>query len=416
VPRLDADQLLYPLLLLSGGTLLAARLLVLLLRRLRSGRSRLTGAAYLAGRRLTGAPGVAAVLVVAAALSIGVLTFATAMTGTLRYTVDTKARIFVGSDAQVTLVRPVATLPPALRDGTTTVVVTDTVVPGTGHVDVLGVDPATFASAAAWDSRLGGSLADLVARLDAPAGADGTPAIVVGPLPNGFTLPLAASGGQVVRLPVHVVARPGAFPQQHGDALVVVPQAALPQGARDLSATEVWVRDWDAGKQAALAAAGVQIRFVTTVADVSRAPDLAAVTWTYGFFESLGALTGVIAIGGLLLYLATRQRSRALGYGLTRRMGLRRPAHALSVLLEVGAGLLAGYVVGTGLGTLGVQVVYRHLDPEQDLPPGPLLHLPLAAYVALATATLLVALGATALAQHTADRTRTADLLRLGTA
>lgn len=416
VPRLDAAQLLYPLLLLSGGTLLAARLLVLVLRRRRTRPSRLTGAAYLAGRRLSGAPGVTAVLVVAAALSIGVLTFATAMTGTLRYTVDTKARIFVGSDAQVTLVRPVGTLPPALRTGTTTVVATDADVAGAGHVDVLGIDPTTFASAAAWDTRLGGPLAPLVRRLDVPAGGGPVPAIVVGDLPSGFTLPLAASGGQTVRLPVHVVARPHAFPQQHGDALVVVPQARLPRGARDLSATELWVRDWDAGKQAALAAAGVQIRFVTTVADVSRAPDLAAVTWTYGFFESLGALTGVIAIGGLLLYLATRQRSRALGYGLTRRMGLRRPAHALSVLLEVGAGLLAGYAVGTALGTLGVQVVYAHLDPEQELPPGPLLHLPLAAYAALAAATLLVALGATALAQHTADRTRTADLLRLGAA
>jgi len=149
---------------------------------------------------------------------------------------------------------------------------------------------------------------------------------------------------------------------------------------------------------------------------VSRAPDLAAVTWTYGFFSALGALTGVIAIGGLLLYLATRARSRALSYGLTRRMGLRRPVHALSLLLEVGAGLLAGYAIGSGLGTAGVILVYGHLDPEGDLPPAPLLHLPAAAYLALAAATVVVALLATALAQHTADRMRVADLLRLGTA
>jgi putative ABC transport system permease protein len=396
--------------------LLAARLVVLVLRRWRTGRSGLTGAAYLAGRRLAGAPGVAAVLVVAAALSIGVLTFATAMTGTLRYSVDTKARIFVGSDAQITLMAPLRELPPALRGSATSVVTTSADVPRIGHVDILGVDPATFASAAAWDDRLGGSLDGLMHVLRGPAGPSGPPAIAVGDLPDRFALPLVELGGKVAHLPVRVAARPAAFAQQHGDALVVVPASAIPAGARQLAANELWVKGWDDEKQAALRAAGARIRFVTTVADVSRAPDLAAVTWTYGFFESLGALTGVIAIGGLLLYLATRQRSRALAYGLTRRMGLRRAAHALSVLLEVGAGLLAGYVVGTALGTLGVWAVYGHLDPEADLPPDPLLHLPVSAYVALALATAVVAVAATALAQHTADRTRTADLLRLGTA
>jgi hypothetical protein len=358
---------------------------------------------------------VAAVLLVATAISVGVLTFATAMTDTLRYSVETKARIFVGSDAQVTLQAPLRATPGALRGSTTTVVSTDVDVPGIGHVDVLGVDPSTLPDAAAWDDRLGGPLGSLVARLASGNGSGVEPALAVGAIPDRLTLPFVAFGGAPAPLPIRVVGRPSAFPQEQSSTLVVLDTRALPAAVRQLAAVELWVKGWGTEAQNALREAGAKIRFVTTVADVSRTPDLAAVGWTYGFFESLGALTGVIAVGGLLLYLATRQRSRALAYGLTRRMGMRRAVHALSILLEVGAGLLAGYVVGTALATAGVALVYGHLDPEGDLPPAPLLHLPVDVYLALLGAAVAVAALATGLTQRAADRTRTADLLRLGT-
>ena len=85
---------------------------------------------------------------------------------------------------------------------------------------------------------------------------------------------------------------------------------------------------------------------------------------------------GVIAVGGLLLYLEARSRTRVSGYVMARRLGLAR-ARATSV-----AAGRAGRGRGRRAGTrrcarrAAVAVVYRRLDVDLVRPPTPLLDVP----------------------------------------
>ena len=140
--------------------------------------------------------------------------------------------------------------------------------------------------------------------------------------------------------------------------------------------------------------------------------DFLATSWTFGFLQSLGVLTALITIGGLLLYLDTRQRSRRVSYAMARRMGLSRRTHLLSLAGELAATLVTGFALGAVLSAVAARLVYHRLDALPGLPPGPLLREPSAVVAAAGLAVVTVAvLGATA-AQRTADRTNLAEVLR----
>ena len=52
-------------------------------------------------------------------------------------------------------------------------------------------------------------------------------------------------------------------------------------------------------------------------------------SWTFGFLQALGVLTGLIALGGLLLYVETRASgARRVSYALSPPDGTRAAAHA----------------------------------------------------------------------------------------
>jgi putative ABC transport system permease protein len=123
-------------------------------------------------------------------------------------------------------------------------------------------------------------------------------------------------------------------------------------------------------------------------------------------------LTGLIAVGGLLLYLESRTRARVASYVLSRRMGLRRRSHLASLGAELGVLLGAGLLVGAGLAVAAAYAVHGRLDVAPALAPGPLMPVPIAALVGVAGAVLVVgALGATG-AQVSADRVRPAEVMR----
>jgi putative ABC transport system permease protein len=138
-----------------------------------------------------------------------------------------------------------------------------------------------------------------------------------------------------------------------------------------------------------------------------------AVSWTFGFLATLGGLTGLITVAGLVLYLETRQRTRRVAYALARRMGLTRAAHLASLVLEVGATLLASYAVGAALSWVAVRLVYLRLDALPTVPPTPLLRAPVPALLATGAAVLLAAWLGALVAQRAADQTKLAEVLRL---
>ena len=152
---------------------------------------------------------------------------------------------------------------------------------------------------------------------------------------------------------------------------------------------------------------------VTDAHDVLDVSSFLATSWTFGFLQALGVLTGLITVGGLLLYLETRQRGRRTAYALSRRMGLSRAAHLGSLLAEVGGTLLGGFAIGVGLSFVAARLVYLRLDALPTVPPVPLLRTPVAALAGTAAAVLAVTWLAAWMAQRSADRTNLAEVLRL---
>jgi len=146
---------------------------------------------------------------------------------------------------------------------------------------------------------------------------------------------------------------------------------------------------------------------------VMRTPAFLAVSWTFRLLSALGALAGVVALVGLVLYAQARQHGRVVAYALTRRMGLSRAAHRRSVLWELASLLGFAFLLGTGLAVVTSAVVYRRLDPMPELPPGPTLELPVVVLGAGLLGVLLAATAGAFLVQRAADQANVAEVMRL---
>ena len=419
-PRIDLLVLAFPMLFLAGAVGLAVRLLGPLVRRLRTAGSSWPHAVYLAARRVAHGARLALLLVAASALSIGVMVYAATLTLSVRATLDAKARTFVGSDVSVEGFTRDAAIPADL-DATVVHRYEEVLVGGT-PVMMLAIDSATFARGAFWD----GSMADrpldrIVAGLapdppgDHPGRGRPVPVVVVGrTLPDRFDFDLfLGTQARSVRFPAQVSERVRAFPGMRANTLVVVDQRAL-AGLDPARETLLWARGEREQVLAALDRADVRVVGVVTDArDVLDVSSFLATSWTFGFLQALGVLTGLICAGGLLLYLETRQRSRRAAYALSRRMGLSRAAHLGSLLAEVGGTLLGGFAIGAGLSFLAARLVYLRLDALPSVPPVPLLRAPVPTLAGTAAAVLAVTWLTAWIAQRSADRTNLAEVLRL---
>lgn len=276
------------------------------------------------------------------------------------------------------------------------------------QVDVLGIDPSNFGQVAFWDSRFAdASLPTLLARLTQRDAA--STALAVGlPATNTVQLSVTPTGPPIV---VGVVAALRAFPGERGNPLLVVDQRVLAK--LQLASAQVWMRGDVSSNEALLRRAGLDVRYVVTAGQVSAAPNLLAIRWTFDFLDALGVLAGVIAVSGLLIYLPTRQRQRRLAYLFARRMGLSKVSHLRSLLLETGTTLTAGYLLGGLLSLAATGAVYRQLDPDPLVPPAPLYVAPYVALWSSAAVAALVVVVTPLAAQRATDRGSRAELLRL---
>jgi putative ABC transport system permease protein len=400
----------YPLLFLAGAAVLVVRLLTLLLPLLRRVSVRFGPALYLAARRVVAAPLVSATVLAAMSLPIGVLVYSGAITQTTSYTLDAKTRVFTGGVVQLSstdLPRDAAALN---RVGTTVLRYEDATSDGS-PVTVLAVDPGSFARYAFWDGRFAGrSLPALLADIRGPRTGAALAAV-------GLRL---GAGQHVVELgkrtlTVSVVDTAAVLPGQRStDPMLLVDAAAL--GPVDNTAkrfTEVWTGDEPAA-QRAMSAQGMQLFTVSTDEQVRNVANFLGVSWAFGYLEALAALVGLVAVGGLLLYLETRQRQRVAAYALARRMGLSRRAHLCSLLAELATLIGAAVCTGASLALVAVLSVYHRLDLDTYRPPPPLLSLPVAALGLAALAAAAVAVFGAAYAHHAASRANTAEVMRLG--
>jgi putative ABC transport system permease protein len=412
VPRIDLLLLAFPLLFLTGTVGLAVRALEPVTRRLRTAGSHWPHAVYLASRRLASSSRLALLLLAAAAVSIGVLVYAATLTQSVRSTLDAKARVFLGSDLSILVLEDVQA-PPGVR-GTMVARLDDGEVGG-NRVDLLAIDRPSFERAAFWDPSFASRpLRSMLASLG-PAPASGAVPVLASErgAPTDGTIALFLPGqSRTARIPYHVVDRVRTFPGERANPLLVMDRRAL-SAYRVSAEYRLWARGDLADVQAAAQRAGIATGIASSATDVLDASSFLAISWTFGFLQSFGVLIGLITVGGLLLYLETRQRARKVTYVLIRRMGLSRAAHRLSVFTEVGATLVGGCVAGMVLSLLAARLVYARLDALPTVQPPPLLRTPVLALAATGAAVLLAAWLGAWTAQRSADRTNAAEVLRL---
>ena len=381
VENVDPLALAFPLLFLTASLAVLVRIGLPLLRRRRStgGTPPRHWAPYLARRRLAAGQAAAITFFAASALSFGVLLYASTLTQSLTTTLDAKVLTFVGSETVVQLAGDVA-VPEPIADRSAKVQRLGGTLDGTS-VEVIAVDPSTFADAAFWESTFSDtSLDELLGRLptEAPSATDSVAAIVVGGTePSGA---LEITGGDAPRS-VEAVGEAELFPgATRGRPLLVVSQAETPAFGEDVaSAVEIWSK---AGRQDvldALAETDAEVVYTRAAEGIFDQTVFLTVTWTFGFMRSLGIVAGVIAVGGLAIYLDARRRARTLGYAFLRRMGLRPAIHRRALFLEIAATVLVGGAAGIVLAVTAGWLVHRRLDPVPSIPPGTLLRLPAAA-------------------------------------
>ncbi len=416
VGSVDPLVLFFPLFAFLAVVLLVAEVVIRAFPLLRKA-GRKSHAVYLATRRVVSSPTLAVALIAGAALPVATLVYAASLTRSATSTIDAKARSFVGSDIST----PVFGLiePPAdLADVSTVVIKAERVDLGGVTVDVLAVDPDTFARGAFWDDSYSDIPLEEILETVSDEGVGGA-------LPAYATSEAVDDGvltGVAGEVPVTIEGEVDAFPGGRGSRpLVIVDQQKFVEavgdeegrlrGARYL----MWTRDrTEAEVEKSMGDAGIGYAFTVAAATTLDQLKFAAIVWTFDFLEIYAALAGLIAIGGVLLYVDARQRQRNLSYALARRMGLQRSEHLQAGFMEL-AGLT---VLGTLAGLLAARVaagsLYGILDAVPETPPGPrwvgALDLSL---IALLTSIAVAALGAV-LAQRTADGADTSELLRHG--
>jgi putative ABC transport system permease protein len=398
--------LLFPLFFIAGFAGLAARALRRMFTRLRS-IGGFPPAAYLAARRLASAGRLAVLLAASTAVCLGTFVYAQAVARSLEETVEAKSLLFVGSDVsgRTDYDRQIDNGFPLPMTKVTKLVEHSRLGEGEGLIDVMVVDPATFASAAYFDTSWSKeSLAQLMRRLQTPS--ERLPVILTGRESDAETLTVRS-----VELPIEVVATVTAFPgMARRRPLVVADRARFEAAVENAAAsnplaslgaeTYVWVKGQTRPTVNVLQASQLRPFPILTAEQVRDNPQIRAVSQTFSYLRALGFAAGLLALAGAVLYLQARHRNRVISNALARRMGLTRRSHRLALALELGTLLVVSFAVGAFLAMVVARLVVVELDAPAPLPGGPLFRTP---WVLMATA-FLALLAATALGALLADR------------
>lgn len=404
-----------PIVLLLAVVVLVARLGVVALRAAHrrtsaSGRSWVPNLGWLVARRLAGTATVAAALVIATALPVGLLVYSAAVNKSSQTTIAAKVSLFVGSNTRVSGEFP-DVLPPGLPGHTTEVFRANDDQAG---VDVLGIDPSSWGSVASWNpAYAGSSLSTLMSRLARPAPAGTVPVVLVGSargLPATGQLPGVSGGPRLDPVGTASYA-PGMRGGAQGNGIVLAPADVVRQlfpGAD----REIWSTSPAPVLVSALTRLGIPPSIVVDGTGVVDASSLLPVTWTFDYVTGLGVLIALIAVSGLALRLELQQRSRAVSDAFARRMGLGGGASLTGLGLELAIPCLFGFVLGVLVSLAGGHQAVEHLDFDPGLSPSPLWTPPLTTVATAAVASVVVLLVATVLTVLRSRRSNVAELLR----
>lgn len=355
---------------------------VLLVRPLRSaadGMRRIGGrwprALRLGWRRATAEPALFAALVAATAAAVGAVVLSGNLAASATNGLRDKAAVYVGSDLAVTMATG-ATVPADLAAHATVVARADAELRhgeasgaddewGSRSIDLMGVDPTTFAGIA----RSVGSvdLADAVGSLLA-SGHGPVPALVV----NGADVGEQESWDVVVRdttVDVRVVELLDVFPGlRSGTTLVVVDAGALQRAGVGLTDV-VWLRDPPDDAVQRLVDAGNLPSVVVSRDDVFDVVGFRAQRWTYDALAALGVLVGSVVVVMQLLVVESRTSRRRLAHVVLRRMGVSSTERWVTAVVECAVPLLLGGAAGAVTASVVSRIAIGPLDPLPTLAP-----------------------------------------------
>ena len=420
----DLLTLAFPLLLLSGVSVLGARLLTSASAGPARWSRRWPFPAYLAARRVAGGAASTRLLVAVVAVATGMAVYGTVLVASTRASLEEKALIANGAEVNAFLgkgmglsctfatqgepmtpwqfvmggeaalgicpgwdpspddwdrqvlatVTPAGIDPAVLPPDAAMIVSVDVRArPSPYRARLLIVDPVTYAHVTGATE-----IADVIsetARSSSriPGATSGTPRS--GPLPAQVSIELA---GTLTRVGLTSF---DAVPGMGEDGATIVVEAsqffgsALPQvfgdprGLVNLLSDSAWSTGDPASLEAALLAVGAPAESMTTTDDVLSRPDFRAQDWSLAYLQILAASAAALAVGALLLNLAERQRSRSLASAMVRRMGATRRTMRASIALELAALLGAGVVLGLVLGIAAGAFVASNVDPLSAAPP-----------------------------------------------
>jgi putative ABC transport system permease protein len=395
----DALVIAFPLVGVVAGVVSITMLWRYVLRRLRRTGSRLPTPAFLAWRALTaseqGAVGLTAAMGIAAGLAVLSISFVQS----IDRAIEIKAATAVGSVSRLHTADRIADdeAPPG-----STVIRSLTTRAGRTSVEVIAIDPDTFADAVVWPDAFGSSADSVVDVLAAPASPDGAPpesvpALVV----EGTGVPSRGEFGLQRTFPYDVVGSVRSFPlasSSRGTLIVradVLDEVALGRWSIDaaqVGTTEVLAAealgqevDFDSpllayrnsvvSRQPASALAayaadrGLRRAEVIALGDVTGDVESRSTRWAFDHVSLLGLVGGIVAFGALALYLAERRRDRSVATVMTEQLGISRATNVLAAVVEL-VGLLS---IAVGAGVASALVTASHafpaFEPDPEMPP-----------------------------------------------
>jgi putative ABC transport system permease protein len=426
VTRVDVWGLLFPMLFLVTVVVVGSRLLAIGIRVLRPLSHSWPAALYLSIRRVSRDRAAAIGLVAASAIAAGVLGYAATVERSLDATLEAKTLMYVGSDTAVHLAyrspSPAGLAQPSTEVG----IYRDAWVDIDGErqgVRMKAIDPDTFGRVAFWDPSFSAVPFDeILARLSTSSADGHVPAVLVGAeVDVAGATDAGFVNGRDIDMTVDVIDGVDAFPGMSRTGPVLFVAAPVLAGVDGLDAVdvrpdfrEVWMRGDHGAALDQLSRAGANFIEDRSAPDVADRAAFQTVSWTFGFMRALGVAAGILALGGVAVYLDARRRSRVVGYALARRMGLTRGQHLAALAVELTATVVVGCVLGLAGGLTGARLAMSRIDPVPSFQPAPLLRPALVVIASLAVASAMVAGVAAALAQRRADRDDPIEVLRAG--
>lgn len=418
VDRPSAALLLFPVLFMAGAAMLSARAFRLGLGWLRPRTDRLPPAAYLSANRLAGGPKLAVLLFAAAALCLGVFVHAQTVVDSLKTTVDGKAKLFVGSDVQVSVDAdyPIPEQFPLPVTKVTRIRSAGKFAGTDRQFDLLAVDPATVPSVAYWREEFADQPFEELAGLLRTGSPEELSVIVSGgDVGDRVVLDIALQ-----EVPARVVAETETFPGTFSrDPLVVIDASHLEAvyGGSAFrisdSSTELWVKGSEQRALDELARLGLPPYSMLAASTVKDIPSFSGVINTFSVLNILALAAGALVVVVMVMYLQARQRAQVVAYALSRRMGLRNASYRRSLVLELIGMLGSSLLVGLVLSLAASLFIVPLLDPLGTIPPDPLFTFPVEVVVVATVALALVSWLGGWLTNMRARRSHLAEVMRL---